>query len=92
MYWGRNTLMVSVQNEKNINSCQRATIMKRYAILSSRNSEHFDRRTISVGQVVPEIPLTPRPLYLIFQLIYTDLREDPKFGKIRGIPRIRGKV
>ena len=55
--------MVSVQNEKFMNSCQRATIMKRYAFLSSQNSAYFDRRTISVGQVVPEIPLTP-PLSL----------------------------
>ncbi len=91
----RAKLMVSVRNKRFIKkySCQRATIMKRYAFFSSWNSAHFDRRTISLGQVVPKIPLNPPPpLNLIFQLIYTDFRDDPKFTKIGGIPRIRGKV
>ncbi len=91
----RAKLMVSVQNEKFIDSCQRATIMKRYAFLSSRNSAHFDRRTISVGQVVAEIPLPPVSNFSAdLHWSQPQLRVDPKFRKlwIRGIQRIRGKV
>ncbi len=63
--------------------------MKRFSLISSENSANFDRRTILVGQVGPEIP--PHTISQISLQIYTDLSDDQKSVKIRGIPRIRGK-
>ena len=66
-----------------INSCQRATIMGRYAFLSFRNPAHFDRRIISVGKVVPEIPLTPPPQ----SNFLADLHWSQGWPKIQENPR-----
>ncbi len=40
----------------------------------------------------PDPDPPPPPLIFFSHLIYTDLRDDQKIGKNRGIPRFRGKV
>ena len=65
-------------------------VQKRVSHISLWNSASFDRWTISVGQVVPEID-PPHTAFQISHQIYTDHSDDQKPAKKRGIARIRGQ-
>ena len=61
--------------------CNGDAMLKRFPFISWWNPANFDRWTISVGQVVPEIPLPP---HWIFHWIYTDLNDhldEPSEGR-----------
>ncbi len=65
--------------------------LKMHRFWSNQSSSQYKSFPTIYDMPILTLPLPP-PLRIFFHQICTDLRDDPKVPKNRGIPRFRGKV